>query len=124
MNTSAKRPNSGPARATRAPASSAAVVQTAPAGNAPPDAAPVRHHVQLQAFRAEPEGPLITVYPGEPGPGSTEPRFVANLMWAERIAAYRALAAQAGFAAVTRRLIESPPHSLLPQLPLLKRPPL
>ncbi|WP_155644018.1 hypothetical protein [Burkholderia cepacia] len=78
-------------------------------------------HPQLQAFRAGPEGPLIAVYSmqsPQPVPAgnadaasSGAPRFVASIMSAERIAAYKALAVQAGPAAVTRLLLSSPPHS-------------
>lgn len=107
MTTSAKRPNSRPARAQRATPQSVAVVETAPTSNAPLNAAPM----QLQAFRAESGGPFIAVHPTQPAPGSTEPRFVASLMSAARLAAYNAMAVQAGPAAVTRLPQNSPPHS-------------
>lgn len=66
---------------------------------------------RLQAFRAEPRGPLLAVYPARPAPGSTEPRFVASIMSVERVSAYRALAVQAGFAAVNRLMAASAPTS-------------
>ncbi|CAJ6208042.1 Uncharacterised protein [Burkholderia pseudomallei] len=77
--------------------------------------------MQLQAFRAEPEGPFIVVYatqPPQPVPAGNDdaassgaPRFVASIMSPERLAAYNALAVQSGPAAVTRLLVNSPPHS-------------
>ncbi|MFG6728528.1 hypothetical protein ACGY1D_13460 [Burkholderia pseudomallei] len=75
-------------------------------------------HPQLQAFRAEPEGPFLAVYPAQPAPGSMELRFVASIMSPERLAAYNALAVQAGPAAVTRLLVNSPPHSHWFMLPV------